>query len=231
MHARVLRRNVLIKMSSDPKTKPGQAIYTPLALKGYDLWVLGVSNHLLWRCPTAKLRALYARNVRSPHLDIGVGTGYFLKHVDWPVSHPQVSLLDLNENSLAAASARIAHLDPVTHVGDILHPIAGLGPFQSVGLCYLLHCLPGRMSEKAVVFDHVKDVVAEGGRIFGATIVQGDAPRSRMAQKLMDFYNARGIFSNALDTKDDLEAALQQRFDAVSIELSGCVALFSAVKS
>lgn len=211
-------------------TEAGQAVYTPLALKAYDLWVLGISNHLLWRCPTAKLRELYTRNVQSPHLDVGVGTGYFLKHATWPVPNPDVTLFDLNENSLAAARARIAHLNPETRAGDIFQPIEGLGPFQSAGLCFLLHCLPGTLLQKAVVLDNVSAVLAPGGRIFGATIVQGNAPRSHAAQKLMDFYNARGIFSNASDTEADLASALRDRFGSVSVELCGCVALFSAIK-
>ena len=212
-------------------TRAGQAVYTPLALKGYDLWVLGVSNHWLWRCPTAKLRALYDRNVSANHLDVGVGTGYFLKHTQWPVTNPKVTLLDMNANSLASASQRIAHLSPKTINADVLQPLPEMGPFESVGLCYLLHCLPGTMSEKARVFDNVSERMTPSARIFGATIVQGDAPRSTVAQKLMDFYNTRGIFSNADDDVGALRAALETRFETVKLEVSGCVAQFEASKT
>jgi hypothetical protein len=64
--------------------------------------------------------------------------------------------------------------------------------------------------------------------VFGATILQGDAPRSRPAQALMNLYNRKGIFSNAKDTADDLEAALRARFSNVRIERRGVVALFEA---
>ncbi|ROI86561.1 hypothetical protein BFD31_24415 [Escherichia coli] len=33
-------------------TDDGAKIYTPLTLKLYDWWVLGVSNRLAWGCPT-----------------------------------------------------------------------------------------------------------------------------------------------------------------------------------
>ncbi|MCH9765390.1 MAG: class I SAM-dependent methyltransferase, partial [Alphaproteobacteria bacterium] len=191
-------------------SQAGQAIYTPLVLKLYDLWVLGVSNHWLWRCPTAKLRALYDRNVTRRHLDVGVGTGYYLHHAQWPVAKPEITLLDLNATSLTTAAQRIADLAPETVKADVLSPLPALGPFESVGLCYLLHCLPGKMTEKARVFDHVLPLMASGAHIFGATIVQGDAPRSVWAQKLMDTYNARGIFSN----RDDDLPALQQALEA-----------------
>jgi len=213
-----------------PSTGRGQAIYTPLVLKSYDLWVLGVSNHLLWRCPTAKLRALYDRNVTGNHLDVGVGTGYFLKQARWPSTEPKITLLDLNAHSLSAAAERIKHLRPQTVQADVLQPLPELPSFQSIGICYLLHCLPGTMRQKSVVFDHLSDVMVSGVRIFGATILQGDAPRSKPAQTLMDFYNQRGIFSNKDDDESVLRGALEARFDAVEIEISGCVALFQATK-
>ena len=101
----------------------GQAVYTPLTLRAYDAFVLGLSNHLLWRCPTSELRALYARNVTDRHLDIGVGTGYFLDKVQWPSSSPSITLVDLNRHSLDAAATRIARYKPETIVADILAPL------------------------------------------------------------------------------------------------------------
>jgi hypothetical protein len=43
----------------------------------------------------------------------------------------------------------------------------------------------------------------------------------------MDIYNKKGIMSNAHDSLDGLKAALNQRFREVSVEVVGCVALFS----
>ena len=90
----------------------------------------------------------------------------------------------------------------------MLQPLPAIGPFDSAGLCYLLHCLPGTIPEKAVVFDHIRPLLTPGASVFGATILQGDAPRSRAAQALMDFYNRKGVFSNAGDTLADLREAL-----------------------
>jgi hypothetical protein len=102
------------------------------------------------------------------------------------------------------------------------------GPFDSVGLSYLLHCLPGTMGEKAVVFDRLKPVLAPGARIFGATIVQGDAPRSAVARALMAAYNRKGVFSNRADTAVVLAEALHARFTDVAATRRGAVALFEA---
>jgi hypothetical protein len=209
-------------------TEAGQAVYSPLVLKVYDWFVLGFSNRLLWRCPTPALRALYDRNVSARHVDIGVGTGYFLDKAQWPVPAPAITLVDLNPNALRAAAKRIARFAPRTVQANALAPLPPLGPFESAGLCYLLHCLPGAIGEKAVVFDHLGPALAPGARVFGATILQGDAPRSWPAQRLMNLYNKKGIFSNARDTRQALEAALKQRFSDVKIEMRGAVALFEA---
>ena len=85
-------------------TDDGAKIYTPLTLKLYDWWVLGVSNRLAWGCPTKEhLLPHFLEHVGNNHLDIGVGTGFYLTHV--PESS-LISLMDLNEASLNAASTR-----------------------------------------------------------------------------------------------------------------------------
>jgi SAM-dependent methyltransferase len=210
-------------------TDRGQAVYSPLVLRTYDWVVLGFSNRLLWRCQTSELRGLYDRNVSRRHLDIGVGTGYFLDKAAWPDAKPAITLLDLNENSLAFAAHRIERYAPRTVRANALEPLPAIGPFDSCGLCYLLHCLPGAIPEKAVVFDHVRPLLAPGARIFGATILQGSAPRSRAAQAVMNVYNKKGIFSNASDRLEDLHLALTTRFTHVQVTMKGAVALFQAL--
>ena len=206
----------------------GQAVYQPWLLRNYDWFVLGFSNRLLWRCPVSELRALYAGNLSARHLDIGVGTGYYLDRVAFPAPDPAITLLDLNPNCLAMASARIARYAPATVVADVLQPLPSIGRFDSAGLCYLLHCLPGTIPEKAIAFDHIRPLLSPGARVFGATILQGDAPRSRAAQALMDFYNRKGVFSNAGDTLADLSEALTARFTDVRVRMVGTVAVFEA---
>jgi len=208
--------------------KAGQAVYSPMVLRTYDWIVLGLSNRFLWRCPTAELLRLYDRNVSERHLDVGVGTGYFLDKAKWPIAKPVITLLDLNPNCLTTASRRIRRFTPQTVLANVLAPLPPLGPFQSAGLCYLLHCLPGTMAEKAIVFDHLTPLLGRRARVFGATIVQGRAPRSRAAQALMNLYNSKGIFSNVEDAIEALDAALRQRFRDVEVRLRGTVALFEA---
>lgn len=216
--------------ASDQRVRAGQAIYTRRSLRFYDHVVHGASNRWLWRCPTADLHALYARNVSARHVDIGVGTGLFLDRARWPVSEPELTLVDLNRDCLDAAAGRIARYAPRKVVANVLAPLPTEigGPFHSAGLMYLLHCVPGTIPEKAVMFDHLMPHLAAGARVFGATILQGDAPRNWAARRLMAIYNAKGVFSNAADSLDDLAAALDARFADVRVRRLGCVGLFEA---
>ncbi|SUI47110.1 type 12 methyltransferase [Salmonella enterica subsp. indica] len=52
-------------------TDDGAKVYTPLTLKLYDWWVLGVSNQLAWRCPTREyLLPHFLEYLGNNHLDI-----------------------------------------------------------------------------------------------------------------------------------------------------------------
>lgn len=208
----------------------GQALYTPLTLAlGYDLVVLRLSNPLLWGCPTARLLRMYDENVSANHLDVGVGTGYYLDRCRFPSSAPRLALMDLNPHSLRFAARRTARYRPATYQRNVLEPIAFDGPaFDSIGMTYLLHCIPGAIEDKAAAFDHLRPLLRPGGRLFGATLVPGGAPRTHLARRLMAFYNRKGVFHNTLDTPDALERALARRFPSSGVELVGCAALFWA---
>lgn len=206
----------------------GQAVYTKRMLSAYDIIVLVLSNRHIWKCPSSKILAHYNRHVSGNHLDVGVGTGYFLDRCSFPSSPPRIALMDLNSNTLAFASQRISRWNPETYQQNIFEPIEPtMAPFDSVGINYLLHCLPGSMEEKTVAFDKLKLVMKPGARIFGSTILQGGVTKSWMANWLMAFYNKKGIFSNIEDNLEGLHRELCQRFVNITVEVVGCVALFS----
>ncbi|GGX73513.1 class I SAM-dependent methyltransferase [Saccharospirillum salsuginis] len=211
------------------QVKAGQAVYTKRTLNLYDFIVLTVSNPWIWKCPTPRLIDHYNRHVTANHLDIGIGTGYFPDKCDFPSDNPRIGLMDLNSDTLAYASARIIRYRPEVYAHNVLEPLfQEIEPFDSIGVNYLLHCVPGSIETKAVMFDHLKPVMTDGATVFGSTLLQGDVPRSGLAKRLMAFYNKKGIFSNTEDTLAGLESALNQRFTDVTIERVGCAALFSA---
>jgi hypothetical protein len=207
----------------------GQAVYTPRSLKLYDALVLGFSNRFLWRCPTAELLALYDDNVSANHLDAGVATGFFVDGCRFPSAAPRLGLLDLNPLCLETAAARVARYRPQTFCADVLAPIAIEVPrFDSLGITYLLHCLPGPMSRKSAAFGNLKPLLNPGARVFGATILGKDAAHNAFGRCLMAFYNAKGIFGNLEDDLDGLRLGLEEHFSDVELRQRGAVALFTA---
>src|SRR2546427_2898630 len=126
------------------QVEAGQAVYTKSMLAVYDLLVLGFSNRLVWRCPSRHILALYDRYVTANHLDVGVGTGYFLDRCRFPKDRPRLALMDLNANCLEAASTRLAPYRPPGYRANDPDPIPfDSPPFDSISPTYPLHRLPG----------------------------------------------------------------------------------------
>ncbi|HEY5893022.1 MAG TPA: class I SAM-dependent methyltransferase [Chthoniobacterales bacterium] len=210
------------------QVEAGQAVYTKHTLAFYDFVVLGISNRFIWKCPTQVLENHYNQHVTANHLDVGVGTGYFLDGCHFPSTTPRIGLMDLNSDSLAFASRRIARYNPETYRRNVLEPISiDAARFDSVGVNYLLHCLPDSIGSKAVVFDHLKALMNPNGVLFGATLLQGGVTRNWFAKRVMAAYNKKGIFTNQQDNVDDLHRVLNERFRDVSVEIVGCAALFA----
>ena len=206
----------------------GQAVYTKGVLFIYDVFVLGFSNRLLWKCPSQRIEQLYNRHVTTNHLDVGVGTGYFLDRCRFPSEAPRVALMDLNPNALEFASKRLGRYKPETYRRNVLAPIViNGGRFGSVGINYLLHCIPGTIESKSVAFDYLKALMNPNAVLFGATLLSGGVPQNWLARHWMDAYNKKEIFSNQNDDLDGLKRALSERFREVSVEVVGCAALFS----
>jgi SAM-dependent methyltransferase len=197
----------------------------------YDLFVLGFSNSFAWKCPSRVILDFYNQHVSDRHLDVGVGTGYFLDRCRFPGEKPAIALLDLNPNSLAATAKRLHRYQPTCHQADVLQPIdAGLSDLTSIGMNYLLHCLPGTLSTKRAAFANLKPLLRSGGVIFGSTILGKGVYRNFPARTLSGLYNRKGIFSNREDALPDLEAGLREHFVDTEVRVQGCVALFSGRK-
>lgn len=209
----------------------GQAAYTPLLLKIYDLWVLDISNTWIWRCSKHILQKQFNQYTTTNHLDIGVGTGYYLKQYAWPLD-AQLALMDLNPHCLEVAKKINQNIAPRVYLHDIFKPDETLSSqFDSISINYLLHCLPGTMETKSTAIANATSMLAPGGILFGATILADANLHTRMSRSLCAFYNKKGIFSNEKDTLEALKAALEQHLTQVEITVVGCVALFKGNRS
>lgn len=217
------------RIAIDPEAiAKAHAIYTPSMLRIYDGLVHGLSNRFAWCCPTSRLIQLYRDNLAGRHLEAGVGTGFFIDRAD-PKNFERLVLLDINRHCLDRSARRLARYRPLLREANLLAPISlDIEPVDSIGLTYVLHCLPGRMTEKLAVIDHLRAVMRDGTVLFGATILGRDIEPNAIARMLLGLYNENGVFNNRDDDMQALQDGLESRFAEVNIEQHGCVAIFRA---
>jgi SAM-dependent methyltransferase len=209
----------------------GQATYTEDFLKfKYDLIVHHVVNRFFWRSPTRRLHELYEKHVSDNHLDVGVGSGFFLDKCRFPSAQPRIALMDLNPSALASTRRRIGRYASVSMFRcNVLEPIPLEERFDSIGLVYLLHCIPGRLEDKGIAIGHLKRLLRPGGVLFGATILEDPHTRRHLHARFLSHQLRRaGIFANEHDTRAGLESSMKAHFDEYDIRVEGTVATFSA---
>ena len=224
-------QNPAMADGSTPETRTGYTVYNKALLSIYDLMVLGYLCRFMWKCRSRHLLELYNQRVTSNHLDVGPGTGYFLDHCRFPTNRPRIALIDLNTNSLSVTKKRLLRYAPVTYCKDALEPInIDAEPFDSVAVNGLLHCLPGTIRTKSVVFDHLKPLLSPGGVVFGCTILNKGVKKSIPAQLTMNWLNFIKVFTNLQDDLEDLRTELSLRFQDNDVRVIGCMALFWASK-
>ena len=103
-------------------------------------------------------------------------------------------------------------------------------PFDSIGMMNLLHCVPGDLKTKAVVFEYAKEVMNPGAVIFGSTILYKGIKRNMLATLAIKYYNKNGSMANMNDSLEDLRESLYNNFSGSSVKVIDCESLFWARK-
>ena len=140
------------------------------------------------------------------------------------------ALIDLQPNCLAYTAQRLSRYRPHTYVRDVLRPIGDIdgGPFDSIALGGIVHCLAGDLTQKSKVFDTIAPLAKSGTRIFGYTLVY-DGVQDRVRRTLVHpLLNGLRVIDNKNDRLSDLRRELEARFVDCHVERIGCMALFSA---
>lgn len=205
--------------------------YTKLGLHVYDPLIVNLVAPHVWGCDPDILVDHYRRHVTSNHADIGVGTGFFLDRCGFESPSPRLALIDLQPNCLDHTARRLSRYRPSTYLRDVLSPVDELpgGPFDSIAFGGIIHCLAGDLTLKSRVFDNIRSLTRLGTKIFGYTLVC-DGVSQRVSRRLVHpLLNRLRVIENANDHASDLYAALSTRFIDCTVELIGCMALFSAV--
>jgi len=216
--------------SNIERIKAAQSLYTKPLLAVYDWLLLGLHCRFVWRCPSHHMLELYNRHVSVNHLDVGVGTGYFLDQCKFPTANPRLALMDLNSNCLEVSGKRLARYKPSVYQMNVLEPINidTLG-FDSIAIMNLLHCLPGNVKSKGVVFNNLKVLLNPNGVVFGSTFLYGGVQRSLLATYTLHLTNRWGLMTNMEDDLEGLKAILAQHFADSIVQVKGCVGLFVAL--
>lgn len=216
----------------DPRSRRGSRIYGRAVLWGYDAVVLAFSNRFAWRCRTETMLENYRQLVSARHLDVGVGTGWYLSHTQLTPG-TLLTLMDLNPQALTSAGERIQQAHPQVHlkriVANVLEPLpVEAESLDSISINYLLHCVPGTWATKGESFEHLARVLSSHGTLFGATILGRGVQHNLPGRALMALYNRIGVFDNRADDLGGLDAALRAHFHEVQIHLSQTVVQFRA---
>ena len=209
----------------------GQSPFATAFFSIYDWFALGLHCRFVWQCPSSHILDFYDHHVSGNHLDVGVGTGYFLDKCRFPIERPRLVLVDANSDILSRAKKRLKRYDPQIYRRDILEPLCIDTPgFDSVGLSLLLHCLPGSMNTKSMAFQNVMPLLNAGGVLFGATLLSEGVRSNPLSTFTFWWANQLGFMTTGQDSLEGLDRNLKKYFSGSHIELRGCAALFWARK-
>ncbi len=206
----------------------GAAVYSNLLLAVYDILVFRFELPFVFKCTLSTTLDHFQKNVTNNHMDVGVGTGFFLDKCKFPTENPTIHLMDLNHNTLEKTSKRIKRYNPVSHHCNVLAPIQkDLPMFDSISVMNFFHCLPGNMLSKEAAIKNLKPFLNEGGMFFGITVLGEGVNVGFLYKRINSAYNKQAVFSNLNDNPSDLKVILQNNFENVSVITDGAYALFS----
>lgn len=218
-------------MNVQAKTKRSQAFFNGFNLSFYD-FIVSVISPLAWRCPLPFLIGRHQQLMSNNHLEVGPGTGFVIDQCNSCEPELQLVLMDLSEACLQKSAKALARFNPRTCQQNILEPVEhDIGLFESIGINYVFHCVPGSFKQKGVAFEHLANVLKPGGVLFGCSVLSQDVEKNLLARAAMGFLQSSGIFNNQEDNVKELTAVLEANFVDVKVELRGPTAVFSARKA
>ncbi|KAL4983911.1 S-adenosyl-L-methionine dependent methyltransferase [Aspergillus falconensis] len=217
--------------SAVEQREDNEIIYKPWDLLIYEIWVLGIVSTWAWGCSTTTyLLPQFRANIGRNHLDIGSGTGYYIRKAPIP-SSTKLTLMDLEKPSLDLGLARSGRADACGILANVLEPLPVQDKFDSVSMYYLLHCIPASVKEKCGIFDHIKRNMTADGVIHGANVLgRGVRDDGWFAAYVRRGVLKAGIFHNLDDNAYDFEHALRRNFEDVQTRVVGSVFMFRAAR-
>lgn len=214
---------------NDYRVQKAVNIYSKPLLWVYDFIVYQVATPYMLHCPAHLILEHYNENIRLNHLDVGVGTGCLLKGCKQLKDIKRLGIMDLNPNSLEKSKQLLNEQHPEVYQANILKPFETTAvDFDSIGMNYLLHCIPGNFEEKEVIFSNLKEHLSKDGILFGCTVLGKDINNTLHTKLFLKLYQWIGIFNNAEDTYTGLKKSLSRHFTYYEVNVVGNVAFFRA---
>ena len=214
---------------TEVKAKQAIKIYNKLSLRFYDVYVHSFVAPVVFKCQTSNIIDLYDRNISKNHMEAGVGTGYLLSRCNILEEISTLTIVDMNKACLDYSRKRLYKNNPKVVLANLLNQYQISDQlFDSIGLNYVLHCIPGDFSSKQMVFTHLKQHLSNKGVLFGSTVLSKGINQSWAARRLVKIYNLAGVFNNLHDDLSGLTQALRNNFSNVEIDLIGNIAVFRA---
>jgi len=199
-------------------------------MRHYDHVVNNINCERVWRCSQQYIMNHYRNYISSYHLEIGPGTGYFLENenIRKANSIEKITLVDINSEILEYASENLQYdYSRISTVNCNLfkQTLPTHIKFDSVGLNYVLHCVPGNLEDKVDTLLHNLDHTDYN--LFGATVICDPLHMNPIAEYELTLLNSLGIFHNEDDTYDGLVNYLEKNNIRHNSIKRGYVALFN----
>ena len=189
----------------------------------YDYLVNDLNCSFVWKCSQRNILHNY-RNISDNHIEIGPGTGYFLKNKTFDT----LQLLDINNDILTNASLNLK--GNCSQIKSFQHDIftsslPQLSKCNSIGLTYVLHCLPGKIENN--LDNLIRHIPYKNYNLYGASVIRDPVEKNSLAEMELFWLNKIGVFNNSNDTYSSLEKYFKKNNFQYDLKLEGYVAIFN----
>ena len=218
-------------MNCSQEVARSQRYFNPFSLLIYDAVLYGVISKFAWGSSIGRLDAHYRKYASSNHLEVGVGTGFLLDRIRFASTAPRLALMDLSASCLVKTRQKVARYAPEVYTQNLLEPIAHRpAPFDSIGINYVMHCVPGAFAEKGIAFRRLAALLSDQGVLFGTSVLSESVNKNLLARPFMWLMNAIGVFNNRRDNATELKTVLEACGRLVYFEIVGVTAFFAIKK-
>ena len=206
----------------------------------YDLLVNKINCKYVWKCDQRYIIDNYEKNIKNNHLEIGPGTGYFLKNIKniknikttKTTQNINLALLDINDDTLKFSAKNLQNsFNNIKCFNTNIFekkPVTILPKINSVGINYVLHCVPGNLEDN--IQSLINNIGQSNINYFGASVVSNKELSTFVAKIELYFLNKFGIFNNKNDNYLNLVKYFEKNNIKYEIKIKGNVVIFNFIK-